>query len=350
MIDNDDKDYVGAHPFKTKPRILEKRGIPYSQRIMVLGDTGFFGKNIFSTLQKAYPTAELFGVGGKRFFDLTTTNETRVCFDRACSLGPIQKVIHLAAYSGGMFENMNYQAAFWYQNTMMVANVIEECARHKVGKLLIPIGGCSYPDTNEINNGIYKEDDLFEGFANKNSYGYSMAKKQAVIAAMAYRQQVNLQTTVVIPTNPIGPWDNVDPNKAHVPMALIGRFLEAVEEGYSNVTVYGSGEPLRDFLDISSILEVFPILLSRNVDDGVVNISSGKGTSIRELAETISKVVGFKGNIVFDKSKPDGQAVKILDNSKLLNILKEENYIWEPRKLYDSIELTVDWYKRRVKI
>jgi GDP-L-fucose synthase len=158
-----------------------------------------------------------------------------------------------------------------------------------------------------------------------------------------------LKTVVCIPTNPIGPWDNVDQKKAHVPMALIGRFLEAKREGYSNVTVYGSGKPERDFLFIGDIVKLFPYLLDKyDTSLGPINISSGKGTSIAELAETIANVVGYDGNIIFDTSKPDGQMIKILDNSRLVGFCKENEIEWEPKGLEETLSITVDWYQKRV--
>lgn len=326
----------------------KKRGIPYSRRILVTGDTGFFGTNLLPQLEKYYKLADIIKVQGQKFFDLTRPNHVETVFKTIKLEGYVDSVIHLAAYSGGMFENIEYPASFWYQNTMLITNMLEQCATHKVRRLLIPIGGCAYPDVNG-KNGVYSEEDLWEGFPNKNSYGYSMAKKQAVIGGMAYEKQFGLKTIVCIPTNPIGPWDNVDQKKAHVPMALIGRFLEAKREGYSNVTVYGSGKPERDFLFIDDIVKLFPYLLDRyDTSLGPINISSGKGTSIAELAETIAKVVGYEGNIVFDSSKPDGQMIKILDNSRLLSFCKENEIDWEPKGLEETLSITVDWYRKRV--
>ena len=231
---------------------------------------------------------------------------------------------------------------------MIINNVIDECARFQVNKLLMPIGGCSYPDTDENNEGFYKEIDLFNGMANRNSFGYSMAKRNSVVAAMAYKQQFNLDTTIVIPTNPIGPFDNTDEQNSHVVMALIGKFLDAIEEGYTNVIVAGSGKPERDFLYIEDIVKVFPVLIDKYDEVGPINISSGKGTTIAELAEAIAKITGFSGNIHYDRSRPDGQARKILDNSLLLDILKENNIEWNPMSLEDALSITIEWYKKRV--
>jgi len=343
-----EKDYIGEHPAKQVPKVGFKRGIRYQPRILVLGGNGFFGKNLRPYLESYWPNADIIDVQGRRFFDLTIQNECRICFERAASQGPINIVINLAAYSGGMFENMNHHARFYYQNSMINLNVMDECARYKVNKLLVPIGGCSYPDTNEYNGGTYTEDEIWNGFANKNSYGYSMAKRNAIVGALAYSSEFNLNTTVVIPTNPIGPWDNVDEKNAHLPMALIGRFLEAIAEGYSTVTVYGSGRPERDFLYIGDIVSLYPAIIDHYGEIGPLNISSGKGTTIAEMAELIAKTTGFTGKIHFDRSKPDGQMKKVLDNSKLLEFVNEYSIKWEPMGLEESIETTVEWYRKRI--
>lgn len=333
-----------------KRQIGRRRGVYYTPRILITGDSGFFAKNLIPYMESYYPSVDLILPQGKTFFDLTRAPHVRQMFDSIhLNRGAVNAVIGLAAYSGGMFENMSRQASFWYQNTAIIMNLLEECATHKIGRILLPIGGCSYPDTDESNNGVYKEDDIWGGFPNRNSFGYSMAKKQAIVGAMAYKQQFNIDTTIVIPTNPIGPWDNVNPDASHVVMALIGRFLEAIAEGYNNVTIYGSGKVLRDFLSIYDIVKYFPLILDKYSGVGPLNISSGKGTSVAELAEIICRLTGFTGKLIYDTTKPDGQKVKILDNSKLVDFLKGEGITWQPIPLEEALGRTIEWYKRRVQ-
>jgi GDP-L-fucose synthase len=330
-------------------RAGEKRGVAYYPRILVLGDTGFFGKNLRPILEERYPHADIIFSQGSKFFDLTQAGHVRALFGSITdNHGAIHIVINLAGLSGGMFSNMESPATYWYVNNMIITNVIERCAFHKVQKLIMPIGGCSYPDESVDGSGIFKEEDLWSGFPNRNSFGYSMAKKQAIIAGMCYEDQFGLKSHVVIPTNPIGPWDNADENNAHVPMALIKRFVEAVDENFSAVTVYGDGTPERDFLYIEDIVKLLPEFISYGDGVGPINISSGKGTSIAELAEIIARVVGFDGKIIFDTTKPNGQQKKILDNKKLLEFLEEIGVEWEPTPIEEAIGRTVEWYRTRV--
>lgn len=331
------------------PERGKKRGLVEHPRILVLGDTGLFGKNLIPLLEEHYPKAEIIKPHGMKFFDLTRQNHAATLFKESSDKGIIDYVINLAAYSGGMFENMQRPASFWYQNLTIQMNVLEQCAIHKVKKLLVPIGGCSYPDILDPDEGgVLSEEDMWKGLPHENSRGYSAAKRQILVGAWAYHKQFGLHTVVVIPTNPIGPWSNVDQESAHVPMALLGRFMEAKREGYNSVTVYGSGRPVRDFLYIGDQVKLFPYFLNYYNGLGPVNISSGVGTSIRELAETIAKVVGYEGKIHYDRSKSDGQMKKVLANTRLLEFLNSIGVEWEPTPLEEALELTLEWYKRRV--
>jgi GDP-L-fucose synthase len=326
-----------------------KRGLAYNPRILVLGSTSFFGKNLLPILEETYPNADIICDQGSKFFDLTHPGHAGTLFNSIIkNHGYIDYVINLAAYSGGMFENMQHQAGFWYRNTMINANVLIECQKARVANLLFPIGGCSYPNEPVSEDGIFREEDLFAGFVHMNSFGYSMAKKNALVGAMAYNSEFGLNSNVLIPTNPIGPWDNTDSDNAHVPMALIGRFLEAKKEGYSTVTVLGSGKPERDFIFIDDVVKLFPVFLENCDEVGPWNISTGKATTIQELAETISRVVGFEGKIHFDRSKPDGQMRKVLDNSKLKAFLEKNNITWDLTPLEEAVAKTVEWYEKRV--
>jgi GDP-L-fucose synthase len=338
----------------------KKRGIPYWRKILVTGDTGFLGHHIVPELEKKYSMAHVIRPQGTMFFDLTNPRAVEVLFNSIVNNpyepGALDVVVNLAALSGGIQDNTERQASYWYQNTMINANIIEQSALRKYGvsRLIQFMGGCSYP--NEVGRSTpFKEEELWSGLPVESSLGYSAAKKMNVISAFAYEKQFGLRTTVLVPTNLIGPWDNFSEQQSHVAPALIRRFIEARDEGYETVTVWGSGKPIRDFIYAGDVARYLPYFIDNNAGIGPYNISTGKGTSIAELAEMIAHETKFKGKIHFDRTKPDGQMFKTLDNTKLLEFLNT-NYpnvsIGAISKMItpldEAIATTVEWYEKRV--
>ena len=335
----------------------KKRGIPYWKKILVTGDTGFVGHHAIPILEEHYPMADVIKPQGSKFFDLTNPRAAEVMFNAILKdknePGPLDVVVNLAALSGGIKDNSERPASYYYQNTMLCTNIIEECAKFRVSKLLQFMGGCSYPNK-EGKTTPFTEEEMWEGRPIGSSVGYSAAKKMTIISAEAYEQQMGLKTTVLIPTNLIGPWDNFSEEHSHVAPALIKRFIEARDENYPSVTVWGSGKPVRDFIYVGDVAKLIPYFIDNNAGVGPYNISTGKGTSIAELAETIAKVVGYKGKIHFDRSKPDGQMHKVLDNSNLMRFLQvnpladEVDLIMDFTPLDETVSITAEWYEKRV--
>jgi GDP-L-fucose synthase len=338
------------------PERGKKRGIPYWKKILVTGDTGFLGHHVVPVLENKYLMADIIRPQGTKFFDLTNPKAVEVMFNSIANNpyepGPVDIVVNLAALSGGIKDNIERQASYWYQNTMINANIIENCAikRNGVSRLIQFMGGCSYP--NKVGKETpFTEEELWDGSPVESSIGYSAAKKMNVISAFAYEQQFGLRTTVLIPTNLIGPWDNFSEQHSHVAPALIRRFIEARDENYSSVMVWGSGKPVRDFIYAGDVANLVPYFIDDWATAGLgpYNISTGQGTSIAELAEIIAKAVGYTGKISFDTSKPDGQMHKVLDNTQLLNFLSASGV---PPLVWTSVEgavrMTAEWYEKRV--
>lgn len=325
-----------------------KRGIPYAGKVLVTGDTGFLGHHIVPVIEERWNFADLVRLGGSKFFDLTQLGHVSHVFKQIeTAHGPIRTVIHLAGMSGGIKDNMSRQATYFYQNLLMGINMIETCAapNRVVEKLVMFMGGCSYPNK-EGKTTPFKEEEMWDGLPVDTSIGYSFAKKTLLVAADVYNRQFGLHTMLLLPTNLIGEWDNFDENQSHVAAGLIRRFVEAREEGYDSVTVWGSGKPVRDFIYAGDVGQLLPDIIRNCNEIGPVNISTGVGTSIAELAEMILKATKFKGTIRFDTSKPDGQMHKTLDNSKLLSILDTDHINFTP--LEEAVERTVEWFEQRV--
>jgi GDP-L-fucose synthase len=225
-----------------------------------------------------------------------------------------QVVVHLAAYSGGIGANRTYPADFYFRNTVLTALTFEEAARHKAEKLIYTMGGCSYPATA---SSPIDEDQLFCGYPQPESAGYSTAKMMGVVAARSYRQQYGLNATVLIPGNLYGEFDNFRNGESHVVPAMIRRYFEAMRSGVEEVAMWGTGAPTRDFTYAGDVARLLPFFIDSYDEVGPVNLCTATSTSIRSLAESIARLVGYKGAIKWDESKPDGQMVKIFSNERM---------------------------------
>jgi GDP-L-fucose synthase len=340
------EDPIGIHP-RDEEALMEmpgiRRGIPYGQKILILGDTGFLGHHLVPVLEDAFPRSDLICIQGQKFFNLVSQHDVSLLFKKTDP----DIVINMAALSGGIEDNRNFQADYFYQNLMINVNIFEACKlwRHSVKKLIAFVGGCAYPNTAES---PIKEEVMWDGVPVWTSVGYSMAKKMSLIAAFAYKDQWNLDTTILIPGNMYGPFDNFHPKKSHVIPGLIRRIIEAKHENYDTVTIWGSGRPVRDFVYVKDVAQIIPHFIDNYKDIGPINISTGKGTTIKELAETISELTEYSGKLYFDRSKPDGQMLKTFDNTKLMDFATKLNIEIEFTDLKEGLKETIDWYEDRI--
>lgn len=320
-----------------------KRGIPFTRRMLVTGDRGFLAHHLIPELENKYPRADIIKPQGRKFFNLVRQDHTEAMFKAMTEEGYVSEVWNLAALSGGIEDNRNRPGEYYYQNLMITTNVLETATSFKARRLIQFMGGCSYP--NKEGEDLFTEDMMWEGRPVGTSAGYSMAKKMSIIAAEAYEQQFGINTTVLIPTNMIGEWDNFHPVESHVVPGLIARFIESRNEGYKTVSVWGSGKPVRDFIYAGDVAKLSVELVNKYKKVGPINISTGRGTSIAELAEIIMKVVGFDGTIHFDRSKPDGQMHKVLSNQRMLDILEAD---FAFTSIEEAVGRTVEWFESRI--
>jgi GDP-L-fucose synthase len=308
--------------------------------ILVTGATGFVGRHVLPRLIERYGAERVVGVGSADYDLMDPVQVQRLFRDTKPAV-----VIHLAAYSGGIGANRTYPADFYYRNTLLTALVFHEAARSRVEKLIYLVGACSYPATARSPIG---EDQMWDGFPEAASAGYSTAKKMGLVASACYRQQYRLNSVVLVPGNLYGEFDNFHRDDSHVIPGLIRRFHEARDSDAEQVVVWGSGRPIRDFVYAGDIADLIPYFIENYDSSEPVNISSGTATSIAELTELIREATGFEGEIAWDPSRPDGQLVKTLDTGRL-NALG----LSCPTPLCDGIARTVDWfstsYARRPK-
>ncbi len=303
----------------------------WGKRILVTGASGFLGRHLVPVLAARYGEKNVAGVSS-RDYDLMDPAEVRRMFSERRP----EVVIHLAAYSGGIGANRQYPADFYYRNTLLTAQVFEAAARSRVEKLLYTMGGCSYPASARS---PIDEQQMWTGYPQPESAGYSTAKKMGIVASEAYRQQYGLNSTVLVPGNMYGEYDNFHPRDSHVVPAMLRRYYEARRSGAAKVTMWGSGQPMRDFVYAGDVAAVIPWFLENFPQSGPVNISSGAATSIRELAETVAAVTGYSGEIAWDTTQPDGQSVKTFDVSRLHSF-----GLSCPTPLREGLERTAHWF------
>ena len=219
-----------------------------------------------------------------------------------------------AAKVGGILGNSQFPAEFIYSNLVIQTNIIHSSYIHEARKLLFLGSSCIYP---KHCSQPMKEEHLLSGYLEPTNEPYAVAKIAGIRMCQSYNRQYGTRFISVMPTNLYGPGDNFDLKNSHVLPALIRKFHEAKMGGDKSVEVWGTGTPRREFLYVDDLADACLYLMNNYDEDNIINVGVGKDQSIRELAEMVGKVVGFKGDLRFDHTKPDGTPLKLLDVSKL---------------------------------
>jgi GDP-L-fucose synthase len=280
-------------------------------KIFVTGHNGLVGSAIIRNLASSGYTNIL--VKTHQELDLTIQSDVFNFFKQEKP----EYVILAAGKVGGIYANNTCPADFIFINTMIEANIIHACHNHNVKKLLFLGSSCIYP---KFAPQPLMEEHLLTGILEPTNEPYAIAKIAGIIMCQSYNRQYKTNFISVMPTNLFGIGDNYHPENSHVLPALIRRFHEAKINNASTVTIWGTGTPKREFLFSDDLADAC-VYLMNNYDDGsIVNIGTGIEVTIKELALTVREVVGFKGDINFDSSKPDGTPRKLLDCTKLHNL------------------------------
>ncbi|MEE8423463.1 MAG: GDP-L-fucose synthase [Thermodesulfobacteriota bacterium] len=303
------------------------------KKVLVTGGTGFVGHNVVKLL-KTKDCKEIF-IHSSNDYDLTVETE----IDRLFRATHPEIVIHLAGKVGGIGANKEAKGEFFYKNVMMGTLVLEYARRYNVMKTIALAAGCGYPKHLE---GAHKESDFWSGLPDENSIGYSMAKKMLIIQSWTYREQYGFDSTILLPANLYGPWDNFNLETCHVVPALIRKFVEAQINSDKQVIVWGSGTASREFLYVDDTAKVIIDSVEKLNKSGPFNLGTGIETTIKKLAETIKEISGFKGEIVWDTSRPEGQSKKYYD----MSLLKKELGYVPSTALEKGLKKTLDWYKK----
>lgn len=223
-------------------------------------------------------------------------------------------VFHLAARVGGIHANSAYPGEFIYDNTSMQLNVFEAARKAGVKKILFPGSACTYPKHAPQ---PVRESEFLNGYIEPTNIAYAAAKINGIILAQSYARQYGLQVVIPMPTNTYGIGDNFDPKASHVIPALMQRFHQAKVENAAEVVLWGSGKPLREFIYVDDVANALLFLMENYHTADIINIGTMLEVSIHDLAQKIALVVGYKGNIIQDLTKPDGAPRKMLDSSAL---------------------------------
>ena len=288
--------------------IITNNPIGKQANIYVAGHRGMVGSAIVRRLQ----ASDYANILTRTHADLDLTNQSAVA-EFFLKQKP-DYVFMAAAKVGGIHANNSCRADFIYQNLMMEANIVHAAWQAGVRRLLFLGSSCIYP--RDCPQPI-KEEYLLTGPLEQTNEPYAIAKIAGIKLCESYNRQYNTQYVSVMPTNLYGPNDNYDLNYSHVLPALIRKAHEAKVRGDKELVVWGSGKPMREFLYVDDMADACVFLMENGVADGLFNVGTGEDVTIRELAETVMNVVGFKGGIVFNTSKPDGTPRKLLNVDRM---------------------------------
>jgi GDP-L-fucose synthase len=302
------------------------------KRVCVTGGGGFLGRRVVAALG-ARGCEDVFVVR-KSEYDLVRGSDVERLYRDARP----EVVIHLAAVVGGIGANRENPGRYFYENMMMGVQLIEGARLAAVEKFVQVGTICAYPKFTPV---PFREDDLWEGYPEETNAPYGIAKKALLVQCQAYRDQYGMNAIYLLPVNLYGPGDNFDPTTSHVIPALIKKFVDAAETGARAVEVWGTGAATREFLYVDDAAE--GIVLATEAYDGrePVNLGSGMEISIRELAGLIARETDFRGEIVWDASKPDGQPRRALDVTRA-----EELFGFRARVGFmEGLRKTIEWYR-----
>jgi GDP-L-fucose synthase len=303
------------------------------KRVTVTGGAGFLGSFVLAEL-RARGCEDIF-VPRSFEYDLVQMEAVQRLYHDARP----DIVIHLAARVGGIGANRENPGKFFYDNLLMGTQLIEQ-ARQSDTKKLVAVGTvCAYPKFAPV---PFREEDLWNGYPEETNAPYGLAKKMLLVQSQSYRAQYGFNSIFLVPVNLYGPRDNFDLQSSHVIPALIRKCVEARDGGRQEIVCWGDGTPTREFLYVEDCAQAIVLAAEKYEQSDPVNIGTGKEISIKSLAELIAELTGFRGNIVWDKSKPNGQPRRCLDVSRAKDLF---GFVAKT-SFRSGLEKTIEWYMR----
>ncbi len=300
--------------------------------VVVTGGAGFVGRVVVRHVEAL--GAEVRVIRSAQH-DLRDATAARDAVDGA------EIVIHLAANVGGIGYNRRNPAPLVYDNMAITSNVFEQARLAGAGKLVAACTVCAYP---KFVDAPFREADLWNGYPEETNAPYGLAKKMMLVLSDAYRRQYGFDSCAPIVANLYGPEDDFDLEDSHVIAAMIGKYVAAHEGGEATVTLWGTGEPSREFLYVDDAARALLLAAEHLETSDPINIGVGRETRIRDLAETIAGLVGFDGETIWDSSRPDGQPRRFLDVSRARELIGFEAQV----PLEQGLERTVAAFREHV--
>jgi len=307
-----------------------------NRNILVTGGAGFLGSILVEKLKEKGIKEENIRIPRSKDTDLRRWEN---CIK---AVRDIDIVIHLAAKVGGIGFNRKYPATLFYDNAVMGIQLME-AARQVGAEKFVAIGTvCAYPKYTPV---PFKEEDLWNGYPEETNAPYGLAKKMMLIQSKAYRQQYGFNSIFLLLVNLYGPRDNFDLESSHVIPALIRKFTEAVEGNKKEVVVWGTGKASREFLYVEDAARAIILATEKYNKPEPVNIGTGFEIKIKDLVELIAELTGFKGEIKWDTTKPNGQPRRCLDTARA----KKEFEFEAKTDFRKGLKKTIEWYKSVVE-
>lgn len=307
-----------------------------TDKIFIAGGTGFLGKRLIKKLkEKNIPhttTSLSMGVDFRDFkqtLDFFKKNAPAI-------------VIHAAGQVGGIKYGIDHAGEMYYNNVLISTNLIEAARLTSVKKFISPIANCAYPN---VVSRDFKEDEFWNGPLHDSVLAYGMVRKAQWAQTWAYNRQYGMNFVNLVLSNMYGPGDYFDVERSHALGAILSKIINAKKNEIPQVTIWGSGKPIREWLYVDDGAEALIRVINIDYNVEPINVGVGKGISIKALSELIKEIVGFDGKLVFDKTKPDGTPYKVMDIKKCKKIFK-----WVPQTdLREGIEKTYKWYLQNIR-